>query len=115
MNTITALCEDLVLAMDEVPSESDVDCPVFYHEVQDSPGVCVDHGDGRSPIKISKSSVKVGVVDSSEDDLNPSDWLILDYQPREGVPGFEVETRGDMFWTPIVYGIQNRFKASPTS
>ena len=55
---------ELTLAMDEVLSDVDMYSPVFYHEVKDSPGVCVDRGDGSfdwSPIKISKSAVKVGV------------------------------------------------------
>ena len=68
-----------------------------------------------SPIKINKSAVKVGEVDSSEDDLNPSDCLVLNYQPREGVPGFEVETRDDMFWVPIAHRTQKHLKTSPTS
>ena len=46
--------------------------------------------------------MKVGEVDSSEDDLNPSECLMLNYQPREGVPGFEVETRDELFWASVV-------------
>ena len=97
------LWTDLIVGMDEVSSH--VDSPVFYYEVKDSPGVCVDRGDGSfvwSPIKINKTAVKVGEVDSNEDDLNPSECLMLDYQPREEVPVFEVETRDKLFWALFV-------------
>ena len=60
--------------MDEVLSDVDNPdvSPVFYHEVKDSPGVCVDCADGFFDWSPSRLAVKVGEVDSSEDDLNHS-------------------------------------------
>ena len=37
--------------------------------------------------------------------------LALDYQPRDGVPGFEVETRDDLFWAPVANRTRKRLKA----
>ena len=56
---------------------------------------------------VKASAAKVGEVDSSEDDLNPSECLALDYQPREGVPGFEVETVMSYFGHPLPIGHKN--------
>ena len=57
------------------------------------------------PVKISRSAVKVGDVDSSEcSDIDIDECLsALSYHPREGVPGFEVETQEDAFWAPIAH------------
>ena len=76
-------------------SPSVIDPPVFYYESNNTPGVCVERGDGSfswSPVKINRSAVKFGDVDSSEcGDID--EYLSLSYHPREGVPDFEVETQ----------------------
>lgn len=59
--------------------------------------------------------MKVGEVDSSEDDLNHLECLMFNYQPRQGVLGIEVETIGELFWAPIAHRTRKCFKASPTS
>ena len=62
-----------------------------------TPGVCVERGDGSfswSPVKISRSAVKVGDVDSSEcSDVDIDECLSLSYHPREGVPGLRLRLR----------------------
>ena len=73
--------------------------PIFYHynETRDRPGVCVVRDDDGnlcwSPIKVSKRAVIVGQVASSDDsDLDSDHCLSFEYQPRDGVPGFNIET-----------------------
>ena len=80
---------------------------VYYQELEDSPtpGVCVESDGGTStwsPIKISKRHVKPASSDTSDDDIDIDDCLSFDYQLRDGVPGFEIETRDDCFWAPIL-------------
>lgn len=99
-------------------SPSVIDPPVFYYETNNTPGVCVERGDGSfswSPVKISRSAVKVGDVDSSEcSDIDIDECLSLSYHPREGVPGFEVETQEDAFWAPIAHRTRKRLKLKST-
>ena len=68
--------------------------PVFYYESSDIPGLCVQRGDGKlswSPMKVSKSAVKVGIPSSSGDsDLDIDHCTSFDYQVNDGVPGFNV-------------------------
>ena len=48
-----------------------------------APGVCIDQGNGYfgwSPIKISEQA-----VDISEDEIDLSDCVMLEYQPKDGV------------------------------
>ena len=99
-------------------SPSDVAPLVFYHhdETSDRPGVCVVRDDdGKlcwSPIKVSKRAMKVGQVASSDDsDLDFDDCLSFEYQPRDGVPGFDIETRDDGFWAPIAHRTRSRLKS----
>ena len=99
-------------------SPSDVTPPVIYHhdETSDRPGVCVVRDDdGKlcwSPIKVSKRAVKVGQVASSDDrDLDSDDCLSFEYQPRDGVPGFDIETRDDGFWAPIAHRTRSHLKS----
>ena len=80
---------------------------VYYQELEDSPtpGVCVESDGGTStwsPIKVSKSRVKPASCDTSDDDIVIDDCLSFDYQLRDGIPGFEIETRDDCFWAPIL-------------
>ena len=71
-------------------------------EHNDVPGVCVMSNGGVTfwtPIKLSKSRVKAVTVDSdsSQVEICLKDCLSLDYQPHDGVPGFDIETSNDSF------------------
>ena len=74
---------------------------MFYYETNDTPRICVERGNGLfswSPVEFSRSAVKVGVADShDENNLDISECIMLEYQPKEGVPGFVVETQEDLF------------------
>ena len=77
---------------------------MFDYEPSDIPGLCVQSGDGKlswSPMKVSKSAVKVGIHSSSGDSVDIDHCTSFDYQVRDGVPGFDVETKSDDFWVPI--------------
>ena len=95
------------------PAAHDRD-PVFYYESNDTPGLCVQRGDGKlswSPMKVSKSAMKVGIPNSSGDsDLDIDNCTSFDYRIRDGVPGFDVETKSDDFWVPISHRTRNRLK-----
>ena len=69
--------------------------------------MCVDRSDGTfswSPIKVSRSAVKVGNEDSSgASDLDINECFSFDYQPRDGVSGFEIETKEDLFRAPVAH------------
>ena len=57
--------------------------------------------------------MKVGNKDSSgASDLDINKCLSLDYQPREGVPGFEIETKEDLFWAPVAHRTRKRLKTA---
>ena len=59
--------------------------------------------------------MKVGDVDSSEcSDIDINEYFYLSYHPREGVPGFEVETQEDAFWAPIAPRTHKRLKLKST-
>ena len=38
---------------------------------------------------------------------------VLYYQPREGVLGFDIETKDELFWAPIAHRTRKYSKASP--
>ena len=57
-------------------------------------------------------SVKIG-LESSEDDVNPSECLMFNYQPREGVPGFDIETKMNCFGHLLLTGYGNASKHHP--
>ena len=83
-------------------SRTIVSTPVFYLEKDEIPGICIDRGDSSfswSPVKFSRSAVKVGVGSTESSDLDIEECVSIDYQPRHGVPGFEVETWTDTFWS----------------
>ena len=97
-----------------------VSSSVLYQELDDSPspGVRVEQVDGIStwsPIIVSKRRVKPASSDTSDDDLDVDDCLSFDYQLRDGVPGFEIETRDDFFWTPISHRTRSRKKLQHAS
>ena len=81
-------------------------------------GVCVKRGDGSfswSPVKISRSAVKVGDVDSSEcSDIDVDECLSLSYHLREGVPGFEIDAQEDAFRAPIAHRMRKCLKLKST-
>ena len=57
--------------------------------------------------------MKVGYEDSSgASDLDINECLSFDYQPREGVPGFEIETKEDLFWAPVAHRTRKRLKTT---
>ena len=87
---------------------------VFYHEENDTPGVCVSRGDGSfswSPVKFSRSACKVGEPTFSEDsDIDIAECLCIDYESLGGTPGFSVETVDDVFWAPVAHRTRKRLK-----
>ena len=48
---------------------------------------------------------------SGESDLDIDECLPFDYQSRDGVPGFNVETKDDSFWAPVSHRTRRRLKA----
>ena len=75
--------------------------------------VCIEHSEGTkrwSHVKISKSRVKPASTASSVSDLNVKDWLYIDYQRCDDVPGMEIETTDDIFWVPITHRTWSRLK-----
>ena len=96
-------------------SPTDISAPVFYFEKDGIPGVCVDQGDKSfswSPAKISRRAVKVGTGSTESSDLYIDECLSIDYQPKEGEPGFEVETKDESFWLPVAYRTRTRSKVT---
>ena len=98
------LCRDNPFAMISQSQLSRSDLPVFYHEENDTAGVCVATCDGSfswSPFKFSRSACKVGEPTLSDDnDIDISECLCIDYEALGGTPGFSVETVDDVFWAP---------------
>ena len=63
--------------------------------------MCVDRSDGSfswSPIKVSRRLAMNNTSGASDLDINE-----FDYQPREGVPGFEIETMEDLCFGPQLH------------
>ena len=58
-----------------------------------------------SPIKVSNyKSGSSGFQCSDDSDLDSDDCLSkFEYQPRDGVPGCNIETNDDGFWAPIAH------------
>ena len=57
-----------------------VSTPVFYFEKNEIPGICVDRGDRSfswSPVKFSRSAVKVGVGSTESSDLDIEKCCLL--------------------------------------
>ena len=64
----------------------------------------IDRGDNSfswSCVKFSHHAVMVGAGSTESSDLDIDDCLSIEYQPRDRVPGFEVDTKSDSFWSPI--------------
>ena len=97
-------------------SPTDISAPVFYFEKEGIPGVCFrDQGDksfGWSPAKISRRAVKVGTGSTESSDLDIDECVSIDYQPKEGEPGFEVETKDESFWSPVAFRTRTRSKVT---
>ena len=92
---LSSCCQHPELAL----FDSQLSTEVFYYETNDTPGICISHDDrsfGWSSVKIN-TAVKVGVDSSDGSDLNISECVALDFQSREGVPGFDIETAEDLF------------------
>ena len=56
--------------------------------------------------------MKLGEVNSNEDDLPIVECFTLHYQPREGVPGFEVETKYELLGHPLPTELEIALKLS---
>ena len=59
-----------------------------------------------SAVKFSRSAVRVGAGSIKSSDVGINDCLI-----RNGVPGFEIETKEDAFWSP--YKNPNSYEPYP--
>ena len=98
--SLLCTCNNPVIVIPE-SQLSQPDPPVFYHEENNTPGICVDRHDGSvswSPVKISRSAFKVGDSNLSEDsDLDVSECLSIEYEPVNGSPGFCVSFLR-LFW-----------------
>ena len=44
-------------------------------------------------------------------DFDSNDCRSFEYQPRDGVPGFDIETNDDGFWAPIAHCTRRRLKS----
>ena len=101
---------------DAIDIIDDPSSDVYYYERDsNTPGVCVESGDGMlswSPVKLTRTGVKAAsdteaTSDLSEDaELNSSDVTNICFDKRSGVPGFEIETNNcddDAFWVPVAY------------
>ena len=57
--------------------------------------------------------MKVGNEDSGgASNLDNDECFSFDYQSREGVTGFEIETKELLFWAPVAHRTQNRLKTA---
>ena len=88
---------------------------VYYHELNDAPGLCVEHSDGTkswSPVNFSKREVKSASAASSDCDLDVDECSCINYERREDVPGVDIETNdSDVFWIPISHRTCSRKKS----
>ena len=105
-STLVTSVPEIVAVKDHIEI-SVPDSDVFYHEQNNIPGICVKTVDepmtSWTPIKISRSRMRVADSNSSDDDIPIDDWLMLDYQVVNGAPGFVIETKDDTFWVPIAH------------
>ena len=65
-----------------------------------------------TPIKISRNHIRTVTSDISEDDVDINDCTCIEYQPVNGVPGFEIATKDDTFWAPIAHRTRTRLKSA---
>ena len=100
------------MSMSDVTIDTSAD--VYYHELDNTPGFCVDFSDETrtwSPVKVSQKAVMPVSAETSDSELDISDSLCLDYQMRHGVPGLEIETSNDdVIWVPIAHRTWSRLK-----
>ena len=83
----------------------DANDDVYYYEHGDTPGICVEHGNGSltwSPVKFTRREVKTpSSVGLSDDVIDAEKCLCVEYQRRDNIPGFEILTKDDSFWVPV--------------
>ena len=89
------------------------DSNVYYHELDDTPGLCVEDDDGAliwPPTKISRSRIRgsTSTATSDSEEIDPDLCSLLYYQLVDGMPGIEVETDSDVFWAPIAHRTRTR-------
>ena len=56
--------------------------------------------------------MKVGAGSTKSSDVDIDDCITMNYQTRNGVPGFEIETKEDAFWSPIAHRTISRKKSN---
>ena len=56
--------------------------------------------------------MKVGTGSTESSDFEIDECLSIDYQPKEGEPGFEVETKDESFWLPVACRTRTRSKVT---
>ena len=86
---------------------------VYYRELDDTPGLCVEDDDGAliwSPIKISRSRIRgsTSTATSDSEEIDADLCSSLSYQMVDGMPGIEIETDDDVFWAPIAHRTRTR-------
>ena len=97
----------------------DANDDVYYYEHGDTPGICVEHGNGSrswSPVKFTRREVKTpSSVGLSDDVIDAEKCLCVEYQRRDNIPGFEILTNDDNFWVPVAHRTRSRLKSPPES
>ena len=97
----------------------DANDDVYYYEHGDTPGICVEHGNGSiswSPVKFTRREVKTpSSVGLSDDVIDAEKCLCVEYQRRDNIPGFEILTNDDSFWVPVAHRTRSRLKSPPES
>ena len=94
-------------------ADIDVSADVYYYEMNDRPGLCVEHPNepcNWSPVKFSKRSVKAASATSSDSEIDVSECLCIDYQRRNNEPGVEIETKDNTFWIPVAHRTRSHFR-----
>ena len=94
-------------------ADIDVSADVYYYEVNDRPGLCVQRPNeplNWSPVKFSRRSVKAASATSSDSEIDVSECLCIDYQRRNNEPGVEIETKDNTFWIPVAHRTHSRFR-----
>ena len=91
----------------------DLSADVYYCEVNDRPGLCVERPNeplNWSPVKFSRRSVKAASATSSDSEIDVTECLCIDYQRRNNEPGVEIETKDNTFWIPVAHQTRSRFR-----
>ena len=97
---------------DHLELSVDEDADVFYLERDEIPGICTEVGKTASwtPPRFKKSYYRAATSDTSEHDVDINDCMCIEYQPVSGVLGFEITTKDETFWAPIVHRTCTRLK-----